>query len=90
MSNVGLYIIKPSMKTFASGDTTLIALNELYKYMFNTGVLSVKPMPLVITPRDTTLTYGDKIAGISYNFSYGDSLIDNGNGQIFISKFFRI
>src|SRR6185437_2600853 len=75
MSNVGLYVIKPAMKNFASGDSNLVALNELYKYVFNNGILSITKMPLVITQRDTTLTYGDKISGISYNYTYGDSLI---------------
>src|SRR6185437_3021703 len=86
MSNVGLYVIKPAMKNFASGDSNLVALNELYKYVFNNGILSITKMPLVITPRDTTLTYGDKISGISYNYTYGDSLIAQTDKSAFFSS----
>ena len=69
LSNAGLYNIKPVMKTFSPGDPNLIALNEIYKYVFTPGVLTVTSMPLAITPRDTVLTYGQQIHGINFNYA---------------------
>lgn len=72
MSNTGLYFIRPSFKHLTATDSLAF---ELYDFTFQDGVLFVKKMPLLITPKDTTVTYGDKIAGFQYNYTYGDSLI---------------
>src|SRR5262249_9623362 len=71
-SNVGLYFIQPSFRPLSSSDSLAF---ELYNYTFNNGVLFNNKMPLLVTPRDTTLTYGDKIAGFKFIYTYNDSLI---------------
>ncbi|MEP7318395.1 MAG: S8 family serine peptidase, partial [Panacibacter sp.] len=74
-SNTGIYFIRPAIKPLNPNDSVDIALMEMYNYVFNDGLLSIQKIPLLITPKDTTLNYGDKIAGITYNFNYPDSLI---------------
>jgi hypothetical protein len=41
---------------------------------FNDGLLSINKLPLTITPKDTSLIYGDKIGSFNYKFDYPDSL----------------
>jgi hypothetical protein len=71
-SNVGVYFIRPAMKPLSSSDS---AIFELYNFTFNDGLLSNTKMPLLITPKDTTLTYGDKISGFNFIYSYDNTLI---------------
>ena len=71
-SNVGLYFIRPSFKPLTADDSLAF---ELYDYTFKDGILFNNKMPLLITPRDTTITYGDKISGIHFTYSYDDLLI---------------
>ncbi|HYJ64425.1 MAG TPA: MBG domain-containing protein, partial [Parafilimonas sp.] len=71
-SNVGLYFIKPSFKPLSAIDSLVF---ELYDYTFNNGILFNNKMPLLVTPKDTAFTYGDKIGGFNFNYTYGDSLI---------------
>ncbi len=71
-SNVGLYFIKPSFKPLSATDSLAF---ELYDYTFNNGILFNNKMPLLITPKDTVLTYGDKMGSFNFNYTYGDSLI---------------
>ncbi len=65
-----IYSITPSAGPFDIG------LTELYTYRFNFGLLSIAKMPLVISPRDTTLIFGDNlINNISFNYEYDNSHI---------------
>lgn len=63
-SNVGIYFIQPY------ADVSDAGLQELYDYTFTSGLLTINKMPLVITPVDQTITYGDKIDGTTIGFSY--------------------
>ncbi|HLX93537.1 MAG TPA: MBG domain-containing protein, partial [Puia sp.] len=76
LSNVNQYIIMPSTRIFDTvhnaGDAAIL---ELYTFDSVAGVLNVTPMPLVITPRDTALGYGQKIGTIHFNYSYDNSHI---------------
>ena len=71
-SNVGFYFIRPSFKQLNSEDSLAF---ELYDYTFKDGILFNNKMPLLVTPRDTLITYGTKIQGFKFIYTYGDSLI---------------
>jgi hypothetical protein len=81
-SNVGIYFIKPSFKLLSNADS---AIFERYEYIFNNGLLSNNKMPLLITPRDTAFTYGDRISGFNFSYNYGDSLIPPSERSAFLS-----
>ena len=83
ISNTGLYNIKPSFKNLTATDSLVF---ERYDFTFQDGVLFIKKMPLLVTPDDTTLTYGDKIADFHYTYSYGDSLIAPADRSAFLDK----
>ena len=56
-SNVGIFFIRPTPHTLLDPtNPTDAGLLELYNYVMNDGLLVINKMPLVITPRDTTLT----------------------------------
>lgn len=81
-SNVGFYFIRPSFKQLGSEDSLAF---ELYDYTFKDGILFNNKMPLLVTPRDTTITYGTKISGFNFNYTYGDSLIPVNERQGFLN-----
>ena len=70
-SNAGIYFIHPDAGLIDAGHL------ELYSYTFVDGLLSNDKMPLTITARDTTVTYGDEINGLlmHYDYDYDNSLI---------------
>lgn len=86
-SDVGIYFINPSAGPFDIG------LLELYTYTFNTtannnpGLLTIQKMPLVITPTDLTVNYGDRIDGreIEYSYVYDATNIALGDQADFLS-----
>ncbi len=41
-------------------------------------------MPLLITPKDTTLVYGEKVGQFAFNYSYPDSNIAPGDKAAFL------
>lgn len=85
-SNKGLYYIRPAIAPFDPGDTADLVLQELYNYTFTDGVLSVEKMPLEITPRDTSIVYGDKISDLAFMFNYPDSLIAGDEKAAFLDS----
>jgi hypothetical protein len=82
-SNVGFYFIRPSFKQLSSEDSLAF---ELYDYTFKDGILFNNKMPLVVTPRDTTITYGTKIQGFNFIYAYGDSLIPTTEKASFLNN----
>jgi hypothetical protein len=70
-SNADIYYIQPEA-------TLSVELNELYQYEFTNGLLTIQKMPLVITPNNLTVLFGDKIDGrdITFQYSFDDSNID--------------
>jgi hypothetical protein len=75
-ANVGAYFIRPALhRPLNNTDPVDLGLKESYNFIMNDGILSVEKMPLLITPRDTTLVYGDKIGQFAFNYSYPDSNI---------------
>ncbi len=71
-SNVANYFIHPvnPLNPAIPADAALLTQ---YNYQFVDGLLTVAKLPLKITPRDTTLTYGQRIRGIHYNYIVGPS-----------------
>ncbi len=71
-SNVANYYIRIAnpLNPAIPADSTLLTK---YSYEFVDGILTVDKLPLVITPRDTTLTYGQRIHGIHYKYLVGPS-----------------
>jgi hypothetical protein len=59
--------------------TTTDPLNELYQYSFGNGALTVNKLPLTITPNDQTITYGDAVNNITFNYTVGSSNISAGD-----------
>jgi len=75
MSEVGQYFIHPS-KTFDSTGASAPYL-ALYNYTFVDGTLTVQKMPLTITPVNKTVTYGNTLGVIDYNYQFTNTNIDN-------------
>lgn len=74
-SNVGLWGIEPNGNDPLSPDSDVeatepfdISMLERYDIVFNNGLLSVDPLDLKITPRDTTFVYNDSIDGFSFDY----------------------
>ncbi len=86
-SNVGIFFIRPTPHTLLDPtNPTDAGLLELYNYIMNDGLLVINKMPLVITPRDTTLTYGQKVGNFTFNYSYADSNIAPSDKMNFLSE----
>ncbi len=71
-SNVAVYLIRANNPL----DSALAADAELlkhYTYQFDNGFLTVEKLPLKITPRHKTFTYGQKIKDIQFNYVLGPS-----------------
>ncbi len=74
-SNTGNYFIRPAMRVLNNTDSLDIGLEELYNYTFTDGLLSIQKMPLEITAKDTSLTYGDKIDHLDFKYVYPEENI---------------
>jgi len=63
-------------------------LSAFYNYQFVDGVLTINRMPITITPRDTTLTYGQTINGkaMKFNYSYDASNINVSERAAFLDS----
>lgn len=82
-SNVNFYRVTPSFKPLTSADSVVF---QSFHYTFTDGRLTITKMPLLVTPKDTTITYGDRIGGFAYNYIYGDSLIAPDERDSFLIK----
>ncbi|HUP11877.1 MAG TPA: S8 family serine peptidase [Niastella sp.] len=71
-SNVATYFIHP-VNPLIPGNPADEVLLDQYDYEFVDGLLAVTRLPLKITPRDTILTYGEKIKGLDFNYTLGAS-----------------
>ncbi|HWJ26209.1 MAG TPA: S8 family serine peptidase [Flavisolibacter sp.] len=71
LSNVGFYFIRPS-RTFDSTGVDAELLRH-YNIQFVDGRLTIQKMPLLITPVDKTITEGDALGSITYNYQYDAS-----------------
>lgn len=81
-SNVGIYFIRP-VRTFDENNPADVALRELYTYTFTDGLLAVNKLPLKITPKGKTVTYGNNVRGITFKYEYPDENIALANKTLF-------
>lgn len=72
LSDAGIYFIRPS-RTFDAANAADSLLLEKYNYGFSDGALTIQKLPLTVTVRDTTLTYGQAVAGFTFNYSIDPS-----------------
>src|SRR4029079_16791757 len=86
MSNVGAYFISPSMDPLDLSIPAQAALGLQYDYVFNDGILNVLRRPLEISPHDTTLTYGDKVGGFTFNYDYDETGISVNDRAEFLNN----
>ncbi len=72
ISNVANYSVTPvraaPLNPSVSADSALLAK---YTFEFKAGTLTVQKLPVKITPKNQTLSYGDFPAAVDYNFDYG-------------------
>ncbi len=86
-SDVGIYFIRPTQHTpLDLTNPTDKGLTELYNFIFNDGLLTINRMPLLITPNDTTLTYGQKVGNFAFNYSYPDANIADADKAAFLNS----
>jgi hypothetical protein len=74
-SNVGLWGISGDPNDPLNPDSNVpatapldISLLQRFNFVFDDGLLTITPMDLVITPRDTTFVYGDSIQGLTFDY----------------------
>jgi len=77
-SNVGLWGIAANAADPLNPSSTVpatsamdISLLERYNIVVRPGVLTIDPAELVITPRDTTIVYGQPIEDLGFNYVLG-------------------
>ena len=81
-SNIASYFIHP-YNILDPHDPTDSLLLDTYSYEFIDGLLTVTKLPIKITPRDTSLVYGQQIHGIHFNYTIDSSLsIENEDSLI--------
>jgi hypothetical protein len=83
LSNTGLWEIEASSSdplNPVSGlpvvDLTDISILDKYNIDFESGLLTIEKLDIVISPKDTTFTYGDIIGGFDYNFYFNNEDIN--------------
>ncbi len=77
LSNAGIWGIEPSSddplnpeSDVEATDTLDISLLERYNFVFGIGILTIDPLDLIITPRDTTFIYNDSIINLSFDYNF--------------------
>ena len=77
-SDIGLYYRRGASAVTDLSNPLSLTLSELYNYQFIDGVLTIDRMPIMVTPQDVTLVYGQSINGkqMQFNYAYDASNID--------------
>ncbi|MCZ4409487.1 MBG domain-containing protein [Cryomorphaceae bacterium 1068] len=77
LSNAGIWGIEPSANDplnpesdAVAIDTLDVSLLERYDFVFSNGILTIDPIDLIITPRDTTYIYNDSIINLSFDYDF--------------------
>ncbi|MBL7964138.1 MAG: S8 family serine peptidase [Flavobacteriales bacterium] len=77
LSNVGLWAITADPtdplnpnSTIPATDSLDLSLLQRYNFVIQNGLLTIDPMDLKITPRDTTFVYNDSISALSYDYEF--------------------
>jgi hypothetical protein len=83
LSNTGLWEIKANGNDPLNPESGLpvtdsldISLLERYNIDIENGLLSIEKLDLLISPKDTTITYGDIIGGFDYNFYFNNDTVN--------------
>lgn len=79
LSNVGLWGIEadpadplsPNSGTEAT-DALDISLLQRFNIVVNNGILTIDPLDLLITPRDTSFVYNDSIVGFTFDYLFNN------------------
>jgi hypothetical protein len=62
-------IVEPS-------DTMDVTLLENYNFDYERGLLTVQKLELFIQPRDTTITYGQTLTGVEFDYIFNDAMVN--------------
>lgn len=81
-SNVNKYRIRP-VRIFSNSLPADIGLLEVNEYSFVDGVLDVLPLPITVSPRDTTVVYGEKITDFNFNYQPDTAVVLVGSALLF-------
>ncbi len=89
LSNVGLWGIEadpadplsPNSETEAT-DALDISLLQRFNIVVNSGILTIDPLDLLITPRDTSFVYNDSIVGFTFDYLFNN----DSTGSIIIGE----
>jgi hypothetical protein len=68
------YFIKP-VRTFNLNNATDAGLLELYTYDTIPGTLNITKLPVTIVPNDQTITYGQDIAPITFDYQIAPAIV---------------
>ena len=92
LSNVGFWEINPAsddalnpLSGIQPTDSLDMALLKKFDFVFKRGLLSIEKMDLLVKPRDMTLTYGEDLAGVQFDYIFNNDTINPGN-QVSISS----
>jgi subtilisin family serine protease len=84
LSNAGLWAIEPSdddplnpESDMDPTDTLDISLLERFDFIFDDGILTIVPLNLIITPRDTIFVYNDSISELSFDYVFSTDSASN-------------
>jgi hypothetical protein len=69
-SDIGLYFRRGHSAVTDLSNPQSLALSAIFNYQFVDGVLTIERMPIMVTPNDMTLVYGDAINGKDIQFTY--------------------
>lgn len=76
-STVANYSILPYRTTpLDPNNPTDAAIINQYYFTFIPGTLTVQKLSVKITPRNQTVTYGEYVGGITYDFDFGTTTVD--------------
>jgi hypothetical protein len=77
LSNVGLWAIEADPADPLNPDSDVdatdsldISLLQRFNFVFDNGLMTINPLDLVITPRDTTFVYNDSISGFTFDYTF--------------------
>ncbi len=83
LSNTGLWEIEASGSDPLNPESGLpvvdpvdLSILEKYNIDFESGLLSIEKLDLVITPKDTTFTYGDVIGGFEFDYYFNNDTVN--------------
>ncbi|MEP7109841.1 MAG: MBG domain-containing protein [Ferruginibacter sp.] len=78
-SDIGTYLIIPSRISDPSNPADA-GFSELYDYKFNTGSVIIEKLPVTVTAKSSTITYGQKIPDIQFTYQFDGTNIPDSVG----------